>query len=689
MATPPSTPSRRLTRSQTATTVLGKRTSLSRSSSVVSNKSVSMITPESTPKLKRVRTLVVEDDDARANKENIPPLRDLMLDSPSASRLSRRSSFSSNISTASTRSRNSLRRSATYTAGSQTPSTGLNNLPIASPPPTPPSSIPLYLRVRGLLRATSNANRGMSLEGRETERSIIESFLHSLDADSDVSESVLYISGAPGTGKTALVNSIISSAKVADDVKLLFMNCMAIPGMDALWQKLADEFEGATVKGKAGRGGAGKKLQGKEKVCAILEKQRGLKCILVLDELDNLAASSSNGLQPLFALAASYPSTIRIVGIANTHTLTSTSSASDSEPVTPSGSRAKGAKIRTIHFAPYNSSELLAILNKRFENLPQDELKKLLPTPALTLLTKKVSALTGDVRVLFEVLRGAIDNAASSSSTSPPDAASTPTSPSSEYASKITVSPAHILSALKSYAPSASKMKPTATSTGASSNNEIISKVRDLGLQQRLVLLALVLASKRSAATLPLSSASSSPTIKTLPSPTKRPRSPLKRTGSGVSVASTASDPSSISSGPDSAQLYSYYATLLATADTFTSISRSEFTDILGMLETLGLITLTSPSARSFKRSSSFTGSAKSSSTGGVQNIALQAHIREGEVVRGLGIDTVVSDESDPLEEEIRKIWSREMNRIKREAKAKDALAVLEGIEGFEDAIMG
>ena len=68
----------------------------------------------------------------------------------------------------------------------------------------------------------------MSIEGRETERAVIESFLHSLDGGSDVVESVLYISGSPGTGKTALVNSIIASTKVAEDVKVVLINCMTI-----------------------------------------------------------------------------------------------------------------------------------------------------------------------------------------------------------------------------------------------------------------------------------------------------------------------------------------------------------------------------------------------------------------------------------------------------------------------------
>jgi cell division control protein 6 len=73
--------------------------------------------------------------------------------------------------------------------------------------------------------------------------------------------------------------------------------------------------------------------------------------------------------------------------------------------------------VETLHFAPYTLSQLLQILQTRLTALHDerddfvgDEPKKFLPIPTLTLLTKKIAAQTGDVRSLFEVLRGAIDN---------------------------------------------------------------------------------------------------------------------------------------------------------------------------------------------------------------------------------------------------------------------------------------
>ena len=160
----------------------------------------------------------------------------------------------------------------------QTPATALSRLTLVTPPPTPPVDIPLHLRIRGLLRATSNAPQGMSLAGREKEQIIIESFLHSFDEDSEVPERILYVSGSPGTGKTALVNSIISKLKLNENVKVLFLNCMALPSMDALWQRLEDELVDFAPKTRQSKRQTTKsKLQGRDLVTSVLQQREDIK----------------------------------------------------------------------------------------------------------------------------------------------------------------------------------------------------------------------------------------------------------------------------------------------------------------------------------------------------------------------------------------------------------------------------
>lgn len=402
-----------------------------------------------------------------------------------------------------------------------------------------------------------------------------------------------------------------------------------------------------------------------------------------------MSGSSSTALQPLFALAAAHPTKLRIIGIANTHTLTSTSSiiplaldAESTAPASPSKSKPKTLKIKTIHFSPYEPKELLAILKKRFENLPQDELSKLLPPPALELLTKKVAAITGDVRVLFEVLRGAIDDASSCSPIT--DASGAPPSPPLEVMSDVKVTPKHILSALKSYTPSSSSSKAKTGVNLTSNNSETATKVRGLCLNARLVLLTLVLALKRISTSLPLVGSSVAFSVAKPPaSPTKR--SPMKRANSNVAAAFGNGETTS-TTGIDSVLLHSFYTTVLSASDTVTAAQRSEFTDLLGLLETVGLVTISAPSTRGIKRSQSFIGATKSKSSSGTQSVGLQSHVREAEIIRGLGIGDAATMEGDGLLDSVRGIWAREVNRIRREAKAKNTLAALEGIEGFEDA---
>jgi cell division control protein 6 len=52
----------------------------------------------------------------------------------------------------------------------------------------------------------------------------------------------LYISGLPGSGKTALVNSVLDKLD-SSDLKVISINCMALNGIDALWERLLEELD--------------------------------------------------------------------------------------------------------------------------------------------------------------------------------------------------------------------------------------------------------------------------------------------------------------------------------------------------------------------------------------------------------------------------------------------------------------
>ncbi len=349
--------------------------------------------------------------------------------------------------------------------------------------------------------------------------------------------------------------------------------------------------------------------------------------ILILDELDHITPNVQ-ALTSLFSLPVSNPSSIRVIGIANTHTLTSTAASFSSS-------------VKTLHFAPYTPSQLLEIIQTRLSPLNEEEGKDvitpLFPANSLSFLTKKVAALTGDVRSLFEVLRGAIEAAVAARA---------------KGDSQPSVAISHILAAVKAHMPASTK------SAGAS-NSETMNKVKVLGLHARIVLACVLLSSRRSDAGLPLAS-----------SP---PPSPVKR---GVKI-----NMAPINSGVEVSSLHGYYMAVLGRGDssTFTPVSRSEFSDLVNMLEGVGLLSTTSAFAssptkgvkRAFCRTSSFASAS---------NKAAEVNLCEGlmteEVLQGLGIRELTARASeDIMEEEVSSIWHREISRISKEVKIAEIKA--------------
>ena len=190
---------------RTRSTVLGKRGHQDSPSSLCEQ----LQTPDNTPNPKRARTAtVVVDGDS--NKENVPPF---------------------NIS-------------STHVAA--TPTSSLMELTLSTPPPSPPTSLlPIQARVRALLRSTCN-NNSSSIAGRDEERTsllkFLTSFINGTCMNNDTHTS-MFISGAPGTGKTALVNAIVRDVLAENDnIKVISINCMALKSVDALWERIIEDL---------------------------------------------------------------------------------------------------------------------------------------------------------------------------------------------------------------------------------------------------------------------------------------------------------------------------------------------------------------------------------------------------------------------------------------------------------------
>jgi cell division control protein 6 len=323
--------------------------------------------------------------------------------------------------------------------------------------------------------------------------------------------------------------------------------------------------------------------------------------------------------------------------------------------------------VKTVHFSPYTSEQLADILMTRLEPLFNDtvhlkQAEKLLPKTSLTLLSKKIASQAGDVRSLFEVLRSAIDSASKASTEVGLDGPIP------------VVTPNHIITALKSYAPASIVTSLVPRNTNTASSSEVVAKVARLGLQARLLVLAMLLAFKRQEQGLLISPYPSKP--KTAPG-----KSALKRANTVPCMFAL-----------DITQLHAYYMKLLSKSnDVFSAVSRTEFADIINMLETLGMVgrvpngpsTPSKTSRRALGRSVSFTSGAKGSAPSAV---AFSEGVRTDEILRGLGVcqQAVEGKEMDAQQDELRAIWSKELRDIRKDA---DLLTKTEAViaDGFAD----
>lgn len=401
--------------------------------------------------------------------------------------------------------------------------------------------------------------------------------------------------------------------------------------------------------------------------------------VLVLDELDAFGAA---GLSTIFGLPARFPASLRIIAISND--LTQSIASPTLSIHRPSLS---------LSFTAYTASEMQEIIRARLTllcvegDVPQDdeksiaaELAKVIQPAALTLLVKKVSSQTGDIRHALEVLRRALDLAAPATSALESD--DTPPSP---------VGMKHVIDAVKrtpKNTPSAPLLVPSTSSmTASAARGPLDGSVSSLSLQARFVLVSILVARRRAAHNLPLDNLSASAQFSfSAPSPASAPSTPTKpKMRRCTSLGSTDAILSS-------SKVYTLYANILNVSPStpFEPVSRSEYTDLLGVLETSSLIavpTASSPSPTKLKRGggsrkvSSFSGGMAIGSFGGREDqgsISLLAS--EEEVLRAL-----LNSAGNARDAEITRIWERESKRVAKAITNRDEAATAEPKLGRED----
>ncbi|KAG8514917.1 Cell division control protein 6 [Galemys pyrenaicus] len=228
------------------------------------------------------------------------------------------------------------------------------------------------------------------LPAREKEMDVIRNFLREHICGKKAGS--LYLSGAPGTGKTACLSRILQDfKKELKDFKTIMLNCMSLRSAQAVFPAIAQEIcqEGVSKP-------AGKDMMRKLENHMTVEK--GPMIVLVLDELDQLDSKGQDVLYTLFEWPWLSNSRLVLIGIANTLDLT--------DRILPRLQAREKCKPQLLNFPPYTKNQIATILQDRLSKVSRDQV---LDNAAIQFCARKVSAVSGDVRKALDVCRRAIE----------------------------------------------------------------------------------------------------------------------------------------------------------------------------------------------------------------------------------------------------------------------------------------
>ncbi|KAK3176425.1 hypothetical protein OEA41_007748 [Lepraria neglecta] len=236
----------------------------------------------------------------------------------------------------------------------------------------------------------------LTLPCRTTEFSTV--YTHLEAAITSGTGTCIYISGVPGTGKTATVREVVSQlnasvlAEELDDFIFVEINGMKVTEPQQSYSLLWEALRGERVS--------------PSHALRLLEREfdhpspRRVPCVVLMDELDQLVTKNQSVMYNFFNWPGLRHSRLIVLAVANTM---------DLPERTLSNKISSRLGLTRILFPGYTHEQLQEIIRSRLEHVPDN----IVDSDAIQFASRKVAAVSGDARRALDICRRAVEMAES------------------------------------------------------------------------------------------------------------------------------------------------------------------------------------------------------------------------------------------------------------------------------------